>query len=109
MKGITVTLYKKEKTGEDAFGTPVYEETPVDVKNVLVAPEETLEILSNQDLRGARADYVLGIPKGDTHDWRDKRVEFFGQKFQTVGIPTKGIDSLVPTGWNMKVKVKRIE
>ena len=38
IKGITVTLYEKEKINEDAFGKPIYKETPIKVKNVLVAP-----------------------------------------------------------------------
>ena len=109
MKGITVTLYVKTKTGEDNFGAPVYTETPTDVEDVLVAPGDTIELLSSQDLHGERADYVLGIPKGDTHDWNDCRVEFFGQTFHTFGSPLKGIDELIPLRWNTKVKVKRIE
>ena len=45
IKGITVTLYEKEKINEDAFGKPIYKETPIKVKNVLVAPTNTSEIL----------------------------------------------------------------
>ena len=33
IKGITVTLYEKEKINEDAFGKPIYKETPIKVKN----------------------------------------------------------------------------
>lgn len=109
LKGITIKLYEKTVAGEDRFGAPVYTESPVEVKNVLVAPESTQEIPQDMDMRGARADYILGIPKGDDHDWRDKKVEFFGAMFQTIGIPTQGIDDLIPLDWNMKVKVKRIE
>lgn len=109
MKGITITLYEKTQTGTDGFGAPIYEESPVEVQNVLVAPETSEELSSSQDMRGGRADYVLGIPKGDSHEWRDRKVEFFGQTFQTIGIPVMGIEDMIPLSWNMKVKVKRIE
>ena len=33
IKGITVTLYEKEKINEDAFGKPIYKETPIKVRN----------------------------------------------------------------------------
>ena len=109
MRGITVTLYEKTQVGLDPANVPVYKEIPVQVENVLVAPETTIQITSEVDLRGGEADYILGIPKGDTHVWDDSRVEFFGQTFKTFGVPTQGIDELIPLGWNMKVKVKRIE
>ena len=54
IKGITVTLYEKEKINEDAFGKPIYKETPIKVKNVLVAPTNTSEILDTLNLTGKR-------------------------------------------------------
>lgn len=109
LKGITIKLYEKVKVGEDPFGAPIYQEIPVEIENVLVAPESSQEIISAQDLQGARADYVLGIPKGDVHEWRNRKVEFFGQTFKTIGVPVMGIDDMIPLDWNAKVKVKRVE
>lgn len=109
MRGITVTLYEKTQVGLDPANVPVYDEIPVQVENVLVAPETTVQLTSEIDLRGGEADYILAIPKGDTHNWNDSKVEFFGQTFRSVGIPIQGIDENIPLGWNMKVKVKRIE
>ena len=109
MKGITVTLYEKTQTGVDPANVPVYNETPTQVENVLVAPESTVQLTSEVDLRGGEADYILAIPKGDTHVWEDSRIDFFGQSFRSFGIPTQGIDDLIPLDWNLKVKVKRIE
>lgn len=107
IKGITVLLYEKTQTGVDGFNEPIYEEVPISVENVLVAPAASDDIVSNTDLTGKKAVYTLGIPKGDTHDWEDKKVEFFGEKFMTFGFPTKGIDELIPGDWNMKVMVER--
>lgn len=107
MKGITVTLYVETKTGTDPFGAPVFETTPVEVENVLVAPTSSDDLITEQNLYGKTSVYTLGIPKGDDHDWKNKRVDFFGQSFKTFDDPIKGIDELIPLDWNMKVKVER--
>jgi hypothetical protein len=51
----------------------------------------------------------LGIPKEDEHDWENRRVDFFGEKWRVFGIPTKGIEDIIPLDWNMKVTVERYE
>lgn len=109
IKGITVTLYEQTQTGVDEFFAPVYAETPVQVPNVLVGQPETDDILTSTDLYGKRILYMLGIPKGDTHDWTDKRVEWtdaYGQTVtvKTFGFPITGIEANVPTPWHMKVR-----
>lgn len=114
MRGITVTLYTKTQTGADPFGAPVYTETPVTVANVLVGQPDTDDITSSTDLYGKRIDYMLGIPKGDAHDWTDKRVEWtdaYGLtvRCETFGFPVTGVEHLVPTPWHMKVRCHRIE
>ena len=109
IKGITITLYEQVKTGEDGFGKPIYEETPVQVDNVLVSPTSSQEILDAINLYGKKAVYTMAIPKGDTHDWKDKRVSFFGQDFRVFGIPLEGIECDIPLDWNKKVTVEVYE
>ncbi|HHJ8372345.1 hypothetical protein [Streptococcus pyogenes] len=53
--------------------------------------------------------YTLAIPKGDNHDWGDKEVRFFGEKWRTVGLALEGIEELIPLEWNKKVMVERYE
>jgi hypothetical protein len=109
IKGITVTLFEEVKTGVDPFGAPVYEEVPVEVENVLVAPTSSEDIITDQNLYGKKSVYTLAIPKGDTHDWRNKKVAFFGQMFRTFDMPVYGIEDMIPLSWNAKVKVERYE
>ena len=108
IKGITVTLHERMQTGTDGFNRPIYEETAVDVGNVLVAPAAEDEIEDMLNLTGRKAVYTLGIPKGDTHDWTDKKVSFFGQDFKTIGSPVEGIEAMVPLEWNKKVRCEII-
>lgn len=110
MKGITVTLYERTQTGTDPMNCPIYTEQAVTVDNVIVAPVESQELLETYNLTGRRAEYQLGIPKGDTHEWEaGSKVEFFGHAWRIIEIPTEGIEHLIPLSWNKKVKVERYE
>ena len=107
MRGISITLYTTTQTGTDEFNRPVFAETPVTVENVLIGEPSTDDVVAEINMTGKRLAYTLAIPKGDTNDWTDKTVEFFGEKFKTIGEPTQGIDHLIPLSWNKKVKVER--
>lgn len=109
IKGITVTLYEETQSGTDAFNRPIYTERAIKVNNVLVSPSSTSETLDTVNLTGKKAVYTLAIPKGDTHNWKDKKVEFFGETFRTFGEPLKGIDDMIPLEWNTKIQVERYE
>lgn len=107
IKGMTVILIDKVKIGQDDFGHSVFEDREIKVENVLVRPTSTDEKVNQLNLTGKVAVYTLAIPKGDNHDWEDKEVLFFGERWRTFGIPTEGIESLIPLDWNKKVTVER--
>lgn len=106
IKGITVTLYEVTQTDIDDFGRPIYAETAVPVSDVLVAPLSDEEILDTVNITGKKAKYQLAIPKGDAHEWENRRVSFFGEDFRVIGKPTIGIEENIPLRWNKKVKVE---
>lgn len=107
LHGITVQLHVLEQTGTDDFNRPIYSETLVGVDNVLVGEPTSQEIVNTLDLTGKKLAYTLAIPKGDTHDWTDTKVSFWGMTFRTIGEPTQGIEDMIPLVWNRKVKVER--
>lgn len=107
--GIDVILHNKTKTGSDPLGRPVYEEAFETISNVLVTPASTEAITDELNLSGKRLEYVLCIPKGDTHIWEDRVVEFFGKKWKTFGNTQEWIEAMVPLAWNKQVKVERFE
>ncbi len=106
IRGIDVILYEKTQTGTDDFNAPIYEEKAVTVQNVLPGEPTSTEILDTLNLTGKKLVYTLAIPKGDTHEWRDRKVEFFGRTFHTFGEPVEGIDDMLPLQWNKKVQVE---
>lgn len=109
IKGITITLYDKQATGKDPLGATIYKDIPVPVSNVLVAPTSSDDVVNQLSLTGRKAVYTLAIPKGDTHNWENRKVGFFGETWQTFGIPLEGIEDLIPLDWNKKVMVERYE
>lgn len=107
LKGESVILIKKTQTGTDAFGAPVYEESKIAVENVLVGQPESQDITDEINLSGKRIEYVLGIPKGDDHDWFDTAVEVRGERYRTIGRPLYGTPENMPLWWSGKVAVER--
>lgn len=109
IKGTAVTLYEATQTGVDAFHAPVFSETPVVVENVLISPVSAEDVLDSIQMYGKRAVYELSIPKTDTHDWADRTVEFYGQKWRAFGLVLEYMAENTPLDWNRKVKVERYE
>lgn len=106
MKGITVTLWERTKIGVDELNNPVYAETPVEIEDVLVGQPSTDDVTSTLSLYGKKLDYVLGIPKGDAHNWRDSKIEFFGKIFHSFGEVVEGIEANIPGRWHKQVRVQ---
>lgn len=109
MRGISVTLHETVQTGEDAFGVPIFSENQVTVDDVLVGEPTTDDIATSTALYQKSIRYMLGIPKGDTHDWMDKKVSWtdaYGitHVCKTFGYPITGIEANIPTRWHMKVR-----
>lgn len=107
MKGITVILYEKIEAGTDSLHNPIYDEHPITVENVLIGQPTTEEIIDSNRLYGKRLEFVLGLPKGETHQWEDSRVDFLGRSFRAFGSVVEGIEENVPTPWHKKVMVER--
>ena len=114
MRGVTVQLCIRTETGTDPFGAPTYDEEYVDVDNVLIGEPTSEEILAATDLYGKRIRWMLGIPKGDTHEWMNAKILWTDScgrqhKLRSFGFPIVGVDALIPGAWHMKVRVEEIE
>ena len=107
INGIDVVLWSETQTGVDDFNAPVFTLTPITVSNVLVTPASAGEITDSTRLSGKQAVYELSIPKGDTNDWENKKVTFFGEDWITIGFCKEWIESNVPLNWNRKIQVAR--
>ena len=111
LQGISVILYKQVQIGTDRFGAPIIEEVPIQVDNVLVGEPSTDDITTSTQMYGKTIKYMLGIPKGDTNDWMDKKVSWtdaYGitHTVMTFGFPITGIEANIPSQlpWHMKVR-----
>lgn len=107
MKGTTVQLSVKTITDYDNFGAPIYSEEFVNVADVLVGSPTSDDVINTLQLYGKKIAYVLGIPKGDAHDWTDTEVVIWGERYKTIGYPTTGEQENIPLRWGQNVKVER--
>ena len=112
MRGVTVTLYEQTVTGYDAFGAPIVAETATQVSDVLVGEPSTEDITTTTQLYGKTLVCMLGIPKGDSHDWQDKKVSWtdaYGTThvLKTFGFPITGVEANIPTRWHKKVRCEK--
>lgn len=110
IQGTAVALLNRTQTGVDGFNNPVYTWEVVDtVADVLVGEPTPQERIDELNLSGKMIAYSLGIPKGDTHVWKDQIVEIFGQRFQVFGLPKHGIEANIPLRWHDIYKCERYE
>ena len=107
MKGTTIQLVVKTQTTMDPFGNPIESEKLEDVEDVLVGQPSTDDVTNSIQLYGKKIEYVLGIPKGDEHDWTDREVIIWGNRYQTIGYPQTGIQENIPLRWGQNVRVER--
>lgn len=109
IKGETVFLIEKTVTGKNPIGEPIATSQEVQVDNVLIGTPSTDAAVQDLNLYGKRLAFVLGIPKGDNHNWKDADVLIRGQKFRTYGFPLTQTEANVPGPWNTQVKVEAYE
>lgn len=109
IKGIDVILIDKIKKSIDPFGMDITRDKEILVKNVLVTPISSQDLITSLNLSGDKEVYMLAIPKGDKNVWEDREVLFFGKKWRVSGIPKVGIEKLIPLDWNKQVVVERYE
>ena len=107
MKGTTVQLVVKTQSGTDPFGAPIYTEELVDVPDVLVGSPTTDDVTDSLNLYGKKIEYMLGIPKGNTHNWTDTDVIIWGNRYRTFGYPITGEQANIPLRWGQNVRVER--
>lgn len=112
IKGVTVTLIVREDGGVDDFNAPVFVDSEVTVDNVLIQPATNEDVVSDNDLYGKHLAFILHIPKGDTHEWRDtfvKLPEPWNVTVRTYGDCMIYDPNLTPLQWNKQVKVEIYE
>ena len=94
LKGIDILLYSGS--------------TAQTISNVLAGQPTTNTADRSEDTTVLQG-LMLGIPKGDTNDWDSRTVEFFGQKWRTVGVPLQGIEENIPLFWHKQVNVQKLD
>ena len=109
MKGIDIQLVVNTVTGTDPFGNPITTEELETIHDCLVGQPSTDDLTSSIELYGKKIDYVVGIPKGDTHDFTNAELIIFDKRFKVIGFPQVGINENIPLRWGQNLKVQAYE
>ena len=112
LHGIPVQIEVKTQTNLDGFKRPVYSSVYQTVNNVLVGRPSSEEQTETLNITGKRIEYWLGIPKGDTNDWKDVLVKLpapFSCTVKTFGFVETGIQDLIPMTWGSRVAAELFE
>lgn len=78
--------------------------TEVTIDDVLIGVPTSSSPTDRTD--GRLLGFTLGIPKGDTHNWTDRIVKFWGKHFRTLGFAQQGIEDNIPLRWGQNVRVE---
>lgn len=117
MKGETITVLTRTKTGENAFGESTYEWSAAKVDNCLVRPLSASDIDTSERPDGIELQYSIAFPKVYTGPAlaharvvlsdRTGEVEDAGEAAETA-LRVSGSPDFTqpcPTAWNMLVTV----
>lgn len=107
MRGETITVLRRVKTGVDAGNNAIYKTTEELVGNVLVSPPTTADA-GGERPDGITVDLNLAFPRTYTGEaLRGCSVLVRGERYKVVGDPQRVDGGLTPMAWNMLVGVFR--
>lgn len=107
MKGTDIQIAVNTVVGYDEFGAPIIREDFETVKDCLVGSPTSEQITDALNMYGKKLVYVVGIPKGDTHTWENRKVMIWGEMYQTFGFCMTGIQENIPLRWGQNIRVER--
>ena len=109
MRGQTVHVLARQRSGTDELGAPVIEwvEEAV-VAGVLLAPASTSDLTGSIRPDGTVVDVAAHFPRSYTASLRGRRVRALGRVFEVVGDPIPYDPALTPTPWNRPVDLKEV-
>lgn len=108
--GETVAVIRREQTGEDRFGEPIYEDVTESVDDVLVAPGPRADLTDAERPEGFRVAWNLHFPKGYPAELKGARISVRGgPALAVVGDPQHYTAENTPGRWSMPVEVWGVE
>lgn len=105
MIGETVVVLDRKQVGVDGFNNPIWEDEPVNVANVLVAPVDGEDNIATTRPEGTRVRYTLYFPKTFEDELEGLKIIVRGEQLRVIGKPDHYDPVNCPTKWWQVVKV----
>lgn len=110
MKGETVIVHRRVRTGTGPGNTPLYEDLEESVDDVLVAPGPRQDVIESNRPDGVEISWNLHFPKTFTGSLRGARISVRGEMpAPVIGDPKPYTAANTPTRWHMPVEVQYVE
>lgn len=109
MRGETVVVVRRERTGTGPGNTPIYGDVETTVHDVLVAPGPRQDVVESNRPDGVEVAFNLHFPKTFSGSLRGAQVVVRGEPFDVIGDPRPYTLANTPTRWWMPVEVERVD
>lgn len=109
MRGETVVVKRRMRSGTGPGNTPIYEDVETPVDNVLIAPGARQDVVDSNRPDGTEVAWNLSFPKTFTGSLRNAKISVYGEDFEVIGDPRPYPNHLTPTAWNLPVEVRRTD
>lgn len=110
IRGETVEVWAYIDAGRDALNNPVRSwQVEATVRNVLVAPADTSDVVSSVQPDGTKVVLQLHFPKTYQASLRGRRVKVRGVEYAIEGDPIAYTSTNTPGMWNRPATATRVE
>lgn len=106
LRGQDVEVIHRVDGEPDELGAPTVTERRETVRNVLVCPGATADVVESMRPDGVVVAYTLAFPKPYDADLRGAEVEIRGKRYRVIGDPRPCVGNC-PTAWWLRVEVER--
>lgn len=109
-RGRTILVRPCVYGGKDRYGNTIVEHgEPVEIDDVLIAPEDPASDIEDGRPYGVQVSATLYVPMGIDVAFRKALIEIDGVDFDVVGDPMPYPPEITPGGRNLVVKVVRCD
>lgn len=107
MRGETVTLVERVKSGVDPGGDAIWTATETPVENVLVADGDQEDLTGSTRPDGITVAKTLYFPRAWSYrSLRGATIRIDTVDYKVIGDPRPYSGGMTPTAWNLKVQVE---
>lgn len=108
IKGTSVTVSRRERTGTDRYNSPVYETVEERVDGVLPQPGGSSDLDASRP-EGVRVAMTFHFPKSYAKSLKGCAVAYAGREYRVIGDPQPFLGADTPGEWDRAVECEAVD